>query len=78
MKSPYRSVVNVVKHIILKNGWEYFVTDDKHDEETVRCIVMGFEIEHGDVWLPEIKPYIISETTDLNEVMPVPGWQWVK
>jgi hypothetical protein len=76
MVNEYGSKINVVEHIILKNGWEYYVTDDKHDEDTIRCVVMGFETEMGDVYLPEIKPYVVSRTRNLNEVMPATGWKW--
>lgn len=70
-------IINVTEHIIIKNFWEYFVTDDKQGEDTVRCLVLGFETEIGDVYLPEIKPYIISRTKNFDEVMPAPGWEWM-
>jgi len=69
--------INVVKHIILRNFWEYFVTDDVYQDDIVRCLVMGFETELGDVSLNEIKPYILSQTTDLANVMPAEGYSWV-
>lgn len=74
-----KSVINVTSHFILKNGWEYYVTDNIFDKENqiVTCLVMGFEIELGDVYLPEVLPYKISQTTELNEVMPAQGWEWL-
>ena len=78
MTNEYGSKINVVEHIILKNGWEYFVTNNKFDKDTVQCLVMGFETELGDVYLPEIKPYIVSRTRNLNDLMPATGWQWSK
>jgi len=77
MKSKYGTTINVTEHIILRNGWEYYVTDDKHDKDTIRCVVMGLETEMGDVYLPEIKPYIVSRTRDLNDLAPAEGWEWV-
>jgi hypothetical protein len=32
MQNSYGSQITVVEHIILKNGWEYYVTDDKFDD----------------------------------------------
>lgn len=70
-------VLNITQHIILRNGWEYYVTDDKHNKDTVRCLVMGFETELGDVYLPELQPYIMSRTTNLADIMPAEGYEWV-
>lgn len=77
MKNSFGSVVNVVEHIITRNFWEYYVTDDKHNKDTIRCIVMGVETEMGDVYMPELKGHIISRTRDLNEVAPCEGWEWI-
>lgn len=72
------TTINVVRHVILKNFWEYYVTDrDCGNVDLVEALVIGFETEIGDVYLPEIRPYIISETRDLNEVMPAPNWEWI-
>lgn len=76
MKSDFGATVNVVEHIILENGWEYYVTDNKFDDEIVQCVVMGFETELGDVWMPELKGLIRSRTKDLTDLMPCPGWKW--
>lgn len=72
------TVINVVAHAITRNFWEYYVTDNRHDQNTVQCLVMGFETELGDVYLPEIKPHLISSTKDLKQVMAAEGWEWVK
>lgn len=68
--------INVVEHIILRNFWEYYVTDDKFTDDIVRCLVLGAETEIGDVFLNEIKPYILSRTNNLANVMPAPGYSW--
>lgn len=78
MKTKYGSTLNVTEHIILKNGWEYYVTDDRHDKDTVRCMVMGFETEFGDVYMPELRGHIASRTTDLSDLMAAEGCEWVK
>jgi hypothetical protein len=77
MINKYGSKINVVEHIILKNGWEYYVTDDKHDKDTIRCVVMGFETEIGDVYMPELKGHIISRSKDLQDLAPAEGFEWV-
>lgn len=71
-------VLNVTQHIILRNFWEYFVTDDVFQDDIVRCLVMGQETELGDVSLNEIKPYILTRTKDLANIMPAEGYSWVK
>ena len=71
------TVINVTKHIILKNFWEYYITDDQHSEDIVQALVMGYETELGDVSLKEIKPFTVSETKNLKDVMPASGWRWV-
>lgn len=78
MKSEV-GIINVVEHIILRNFWEYYITDETFgdDGDIVQALVMGYETELGDISLDEIKPYIISRTKNLEEVMPAEGWRWV-
>ena len=65
----------VHQHIILKNFWEYYLGEtDKHG--VAFGFVMGFENEWGSVYLPEIEPYIISNTKNLDEVMAPVGYYW--
>ena len=65
----------VHQHIILKNFWEYYL--GKADKDGIAFgYVMGFENEWGDVSMEEIKPYIMTQTTDLDEVMPPAGYSW--
>ena len=72
------TTITVTAHIILKNFWEYYVTDDKWTDDIVRCLVLGAEDEIGDVSLDEIAPYKLCQTENLGEVAPAPGWSWVK
>lgn len=78
MKGPY-GVKRVLRHIILRNLWEYYVFEENVDdvEGLMFCLVIGFENEMGEVLMSEIKPHIITQTSDLREVMPAPGWDWV-
>ena len=72
------TTLNITEHIIIKNFWEYYVTDNKFTDDIVQCLVMGVETEIGDVSLEEIKPYIMTRTKDLDDVMPAPGWSWAE
>lgn len=72
-----KNTLKVVEHIILRNMWEYYVIDAPTNTDEVKlCYVMGFENELGDVYIPEIQPYIVSRTKKLNEVMPPPNYNW--
>jgi hypothetical protein len=71
--------LRVKEHIILRNFWEYYVLDQtpvEGDDDIFTALVIGFEQEIGDVSRNEIKPYIISKTKNLGEVMPAPGYKW--
>ena len=74
--------LDVVEHIILRNMWEYYVLADEQgdepDPDIKYALVMGFEDEIGTVSLSEIKPHVISRTTDLNEIMAASGYEWEK
>ena len=72
------TVVNVIAHIILKNGWEYYVTDNVIDKDNhiVECVVVGHEVELGDVCLKELASHKLSYTSNLDELMPAPEWKW--
>ena len=75
----YDTEINVVRHIILKNMWEVYITDEETDTPERRfALVMGYETELGDVWLPEYKGHIVTDTANMGEVMPAPGWEWKK
>ena len=77
MKNKYGQL-KIREHIILKNFWEYYITDEYPEESEIQnALVMGFETEQGDVYLPEIQPYIISRTKKLDELMPAEGFQWL-
>jgi len=74
--------LDVVEHIILQNMWEYYVLandPDQHqaDPDIVYALVMGFNDEIGPVSMSEIEPHIWSRTTDLDEVLPATGYEWL-
>ena len=73
-------VCTVVEHIIIKNGWEYYIlkTDlDEDDDKYKTALVVGDYNEIGGVHMPEIEPHIISRTRDLSDVLPAPNWKWM-
>lgn len=74
------TVLKVIKHIILRNFWEYYILADESDtpdKDMAFALVMGDATELGSVYLPEIEPYIISRTAELsNGVAPATGHRW--
>lgn len=75
--------LDVVEHIILRNMWEYYVLSDEgqndwvsSEPDIVMALVMGFNDEIGCVSLSEIKPHIISRTSNLDDIMPADGYEW--
>ena len=70
--------LEIVEHIILKNYWEYYILkDDRYSTEDIKtAVVMGDATELGDISLSEMKPYIISQTSDLSEIYPAAGYKW--
>ncbi len=56
--------INVVRHLILKNFWEVYITDEETNSDDIKfALVMGYETELGDVSLEEYKG-------------PATGWTW--
>ena len=74
------TVLKVIKHIILRNFWEYYILADEEEgnnKDLAFALVMGDYTELGSVYLPEIEPYVISQTTQLAEgVAPAEGYRW--
>ena len=74
-----KTVLNIRQHIIIKNFWEYYITDRYEPESDIQeALVFGAELELGDISLSELKPYIIT-LTELDEnsvLMPAPNWRW--
>lgn len=77
MIDSHGNKVQVIEHIILRNFWEYYVLKAKTNTKKIKlCFVMGVENEMGDVDMDEIAPYIMTRTTNLDEVAPAVGWSW--
>ena len=75
--TKYGTVVNVTEFAMTGNFWEYFITDQKFNDDIVCAVVSGAECEMGDISLSEIKPYVLTRSSDLANTMPAPGWEWV-
>jgi hypothetical protein len=72
------SVLIVSEHIILQNYWEYYIaSEDTNDPNVKFAYVMGDENELGYIYMPEIVPYILTRTKNLNEVMPATNYKWI-
>jgi len=76
MTNEYGNTIKVIEHIMLTNMWEYYIIDAADDNGIAFALVLGNCDEMGSVSMDEIEPYIISRTTNLDEVMPAPRWQW--
>jgi hypothetical protein len=70
-------VLTVVEHLITRNFWEYYITNEGYDGQIKTALVMGYETELGDVDLGELANYTLSRTSRLKEVAPAVGWEWV-
>jgi len=62
-------------HIITQNFWEYYL-EEPDSNGIAFGFVMGDFSEWGSVDINELKPYIISETRNLDEVMAPVGYHW--
>jgi len=72
--------ITVVEYIMMKYScFEYYVTSKNHDGgDTVEILSYGEDVEHAVVSLSEIKASIAFRTKNLDSLLPVPGWKWVK
>ena len=76
-KAVHASRFEVAQHIILRNGWEYYLEEEDSYKQAFGY-VMGFHNEWGVVDLAELKPYIVSKAVGdtLKEIMPPEGFYW--
>ena len=75
MKNTDGTIVDVIEHIMLKNGWEYYILEAANEDGIAFALVVGSHVELGNVSISEIEPHIWSRTTDLD-IMPAPNWRW--
>ena len=77
MTNEYGNTIKVIEHIMLTNLWEYYMIEAPDANGIAFALVVGHEIEMGSVSIHEIEPYIMSRSTDLDDLMPAPQWQWL-
>lgn len=77
MKDKHGDILNIVDWWMTVNHWEYYITDQEEDDDIVFAMVCGDFDEMGYVSKAEINPWIRSRTSNLNEIQPAPGWQWI-
>jgi hypothetical protein len=70
------SILNITEWIQTSNAWEYYITDQKHSDDIVLALVMGFETELGDISLEEIEPFIRMRSKELDKLLPAEGCKW--
>ena len=71
------TTVDVLQHIITANMWEHYILEQPDEHGIVFALVVGDYTELGDVSLPEIMPYALSMTQEIDSILPAPGWSWV-
>ena len=76
MTNEHGNTIKVVEHIILRNYWEYYIVEAADEDGIVFALVVGDYTELGYVSMDEITPYIMTRTTDMDEIMPAPMWSW--
>ena len=60
--------VRVLAWAMVKNGWEYYITELPDEDGYGFAYVQGFESEFGSFSLDEIKPYLVmyKEASELS------------
>lgn len=70
--------VTIREHIITKGFWEFYITTRYSESSGIQeAVVVGHEVELGDVDINEVNDLIMLVTEQLQSVMPAPGWEWV-
>ena len=68
--------LNVVAHAILRNMWEYYITELPGNDGVGMALVMGDYTEYGSITQYDIDSHGISYTTQLDDVLPAAGYEW--
>tara|TARA_B100002019_G_C21272963_1_gene603482 strand:- start:560 stop:832 length:273 start_codon:yes stop_codon:yes gene_type:complete len=70
--------LEIKRYYMLRNGWEYFVTELPDEDGIGEALVEGFEQEVGGFSLDEIKPHImmVVEADKLTDLAPANGFVW--
>lgn len=75
-------VITVTEWIALQNLWEIYVFDtieQENGDKEYLTLTLGqhIEPEMGSQWESEIRPNIMTRSTNLHDLLPAPGWKWV-
>ena len=68
--------LNVVKHVILQNFFEYFITELPDANGIGMAYVVGDYDEYGSIAQYDIDNHAMSSTVELNDILAAPGWEW--
>ena len=69
-------VLTVHRHLMTRNGWEYYILDNAEQSDIRFALVQGLESELGNISMLEMHPYLLSDTYELEGIMPPVGWSW--
>tara|TARA_B100000131_G_scaffold192095_1_gene184639 strand:+ start:203 stop:457 length:255 start_codon:yes stop_codon:yes gene_type:complete len=70
------NTLDVVAHVMMRNMWEYYITELPNENGIGWALVCGDVVEYGSIAQADIDAYGISYTTNLDELMPPVGWAW--
>ena len=70
------NTLDVVAHVILRNMWEYYITELPDENGIGWALVCGDVVEYGSIAQADIDGHAISYTTQLDDLMPPVGWAW--
>lgn len=83
LNTPFGETVKVTRHVVLDNGWQYFLTDCDNSRPNYSKAVVdkpdeGCKPEYGYVYLPEAKEFGWTESKNLDSVndVPIHGYEW--
>lgn len=68
--------LNIVGHAILRNFWEYYITELPNEDGIGMALVMGDYDEYGSITQYDIDTHGISYTTQLDDILPATGYSW--
>lgn len=73
-------IINIVEYVMLKDScYEYYITNKKYNKgDSVEILAYGADVEMAILSLSAIKAQIGFHTKSLGQLLPVPGWKWIK
>jgi hypothetical protein len=71
------AIISVTHHAMTQNYWEYYIYTTNLNCDIATGLVMGFETELGDIYLPDVRKHALSITDNLTDLLPAQGWEWI-